>query len=97
MTLVYRYAFPAMWFSWMVYWWAASRDVKSNVRREPLPSGLLHIVPFAIAVVLFSMQNVRIAFLRERFLPLAEWPFWLGSFLAWRSLVSLCMRLRRVG
>ena len=81
MALFYRYAFPAMWLSWIFYWWVASRDVKSNVRREPLTSGLLHIVPFAIAILLFSLRDVRIAFLRERFLPLAEWPFWLGFLL----------------
>ena len=81
MPLVYRYAFPAMWLSWTIYWWAASRDVKSTVRRESLPSRLLHIVPLAIAVLLFCVQRVPIAFLGERFLPLAEWPFWFGSLL----------------
>jgi hypothetical protein len=66
MPLVYRYAFPAMWLSWTIYWWAASRDVKSTVRRESLPSRLLHIVPLAIAVLLFCVQRVPIAFLGER-------------------------------
>jgi len=80
MPLVYRYAFSAMWLGWMVYWWAASRDVKSNLKRESLPSWLLHIVPLAIAVLLYVLR-IRIAFLGERFLPLVEWPFWLGSFL----------------
>jgi protein-S-isoprenylcysteine O-methyltransferase Ste14 len=81
LPLVYRYAFPAMWLSWMVYWWAASRDVKSTVRRESVSSRLLHFVPLAIAVLLFSMKRVPIPFLGERFLPLAKWPFWLGLFL----------------
>jgi protein-S-isoprenylcysteine O-methyltransferase Ste14 len=81
MPLVYRYAFPAMWLCWMVYWWAASRDVKSTVRRESLSSRLLHIVPLAIAVLLFCVQSVPVAFLDERFLPLARWPFWLGLLL----------------
>jgi protein-S-isoprenylcysteine O-methyltransferase Ste14 len=81
MPLVYRYAFPAMWLIWVVYWWAASRDVKTTLRRESLVSRLLHIVPLAIAVLLFSEPRERIGFLGERFLPLAAWPFWLGSFL----------------
>jgi protein-S-isoprenylcysteine O-methyltransferase Ste14 len=81
MTVVYRYAFPAMWLSWAVYWWVASRDVKSTRRRESLPSRLSHIVPLTIAVFLLSIRRVPIAFLGERFLPLAEWPFWLGSLL----------------
>jgi protein-S-isoprenylcysteine O-methyltransferase Ste14 len=70
-----------MWLSWMIYWWAASRNVKSTVRRESLPSRLLHIIPLAIAALLFCVQNVHVAFLGERFLPLAEWPFWLGLLL----------------
>jgi protein-S-isoprenylcysteine O-methyltransferase Ste14 len=81
MTLFYRYAFAAMWFSWVVYWWVASRDVKSTVRRESLSSRLLHIVPLAIAVLLLSARRAPIAFLGERFLPLAEWPFCLGLLL----------------
>jgi protein-S-isoprenylcysteine O-methyltransferase Ste14 len=81
MSIVYRYAFPAMWLSWMLYWLAASRDVKSDVRRESLPSQLLYIVPLAIAVFLFCVRSVHITFLGERFLPLAAWPFWLGSLL----------------
>ncbi len=81
MPLVYRYAFPALWLSWMIYWLAASRDVKVNVRRESLSSRLSHIVPLAIAVYLFSVPKVRIGFLGERFLPLADWPFWMGALL----------------
>lgn len=81
MPLVYRYAFPAMWLSWMVYWWAASRDVKSDVRRESLSSRLVYIVPLVLAVLLYSVQNVRFAFLGQRILPLAAWTFWLGSLL----------------
>jgi len=81
MPLFYRYAFAAMWFSWVVYWWVASRDVKSTVRRESLSSRLLHIVPLAIAVLLLSARRAPIAVLGERFMPLAEWPFWLGLLL----------------
>ncbi len=81
MPLLYRYAFPAMWLSWAIYWWAASRDVKSDLRRESRPSRLLHIVPLAIAVLLLCTQSVPIAFLRTRFLPLTQWPFWVGSLL----------------
>ena len=81
MPLVYRYVFPALWLSWIVYWLAASRDVKNTLRRESLPSWLLHIVPIAIAVLLFSVHTMRIGFLGERFLPFADWLFWLGSFL----------------
>lgn len=79
--LAYRYAFPAMWLSWVIYWWVASRDVKTTVQRESLTSRLSHIVPLSIAVFLYSSQRVRNPFLAERFLPLTEWSFWIGAFL----------------
>ena len=81
MPLVYRYAFPVMWLSWVAYWWVASRDVKSTVQRESLPSRLSHIVPLAIAVLLYSSQRVRMPLFAERFLPLTEWSYWIGAFL----------------
>jgi protein-S-isoprenylcysteine O-methyltransferase Ste14 len=81
MPLVYRYAFPVMWLSWVVYWWAASRDVKSTLQRESLSSRLSHIVPLTIAALLFGDPRMRVGFLGERFLPLSEWLFWLGAFL----------------
>ena len=80
MPFAYRYAFSALWLSWVVYWWVASRDVKSTVQRESLASRLSHIVPLAIAVLLYSSQKVRIPLLTERFLPLTEWSFWIGVF-----------------
>lgn len=79
--LAYRYAFPAMWLSWVVYWWVASRDVKTTVQRESLPSRLAHIIPLSIAVFLYSWQRVRIPWLAERILPLSEGSFWIGAFL----------------
>ena len=81
MPLIYHYAFAAMWLSWMVYWLIASRNVKVAVRRESVPSRLFHLVPLTIAVFLFGAQRVPIAFLGERFLPLAKWPFWSGLLL----------------
>jgi protein-S-isoprenylcysteine O-methyltransferase Ste14 len=38
----------------------------------------LHIVPLSIAVILFSKPSLSIALLGKRFLPLTEWPFWVG-------------------
>jgi protein-S-isoprenylcysteine O-methyltransferase Ste14 len=81
MPLVYRYTFPVMWLSWVAYWCVASRDVKSTVQRESLPSRLSHIVPLAIAVLLYSSQRVRMPLLAERFLPLTDWSYWIGAFL----------------
>jgi len=90
----HRYAFIAMWIGWLIYWCVAARDVKNTVRTESLSSRLLHIVPLILAVLLLVAQKVPVALLRERFLPLAEWPFWLGLLItAAGMLLSVWARL----
>jgi protein-S-isoprenylcysteine O-methyltransferase Ste14 len=81
MTLLYRYLFPAMWLSWAAYWWVLSRNVKSTTRHEPVTSRLLHIIPLTLAVLLLWIPSVPLPVLRERFLPLTAWPFWVGAAL----------------
>jgi len=95
MQLVHRYAFPAMWLGWALYWWGASRNVKLAVRRESLPSRLSHIVPLMIALYLFWGPRLLHSFLAERFLPYTEWAFWFGVFLtACGMLFTVWGRLR---
>lgn len=62
MSFVYRFLFPAMWLSWMAYWWLASRGAKPVARREPLGSRLLHVLPLALAVWLLWSHRVRALF-----------------------------------
>ena len=79
MTFLHRYLFFAMWASWGAYWLALWLNVKANARREPLASRLLHIVPLMLAFLLLARPGIPVPLLRERFLPLAEWPFWIGA------------------
>ncbi len=82
MSLVYRYLFPAMWFSWMAYWLLASRGAKPAERREPLGSRLLHVLPLLLAFGLLSAGKVPGSFLNERLFPWAPWEFWVAAFVA---------------
>jgi len=94
MHTVYRYAFPVLWLGWALYWWVASRNVKANVRHESPASRLAHIVPLMVALYLFWGPRPRNSFLAERFLPAADWPFWLGLLMAVGGiLVSVWARL----
>jgi protein-S-isoprenylcysteine O-methyltransferase Ste14 len=81
MSLVYRTLLSALWLSWAVYWLARSRDVKRTVRREPLVSRLLHVVPLILALLLVAAPSIPGWVLCERVLPLAAWPFWVGAVL----------------
>jgi len=93
----YRYLFPLMWMSWALYWWALSFNVKVAARRESLPSRLLHIGPLVLAVLLLWVPAVPLPFLGERFLPLAVWPFWLGSALTAAGLLFTVWARRYLG
>ena len=72
MLLLYNHLFPAMWMAWALYWWALSRHVKPNARRESLVSRLLHIAPLVVAVLLLWAPSV--PFAPARFSTTSGWP-----------------------
>jgi len=76
-----------MWLSWAGYWWAASRNVKTTSRREPLQSRLSYIVPLMLAMGLLWLPKIPIQALGERFLPIGIWPFWIGAVLTLAGLL----------
>ena len=79
MLLVYRFLFPAMWLSWTLYWWVASRGAKTTERQEPLGSRLLHVLPLLFAVVLLWVERVPGHFLNEKVFGWAAWEFWVAA------------------
>ena len=81
MTLAYRFLFPGMWLSWVLYWFWASRQAKPNERHEPIGSRLLHILPLLVAVWLLLGGRVPVPFLYERPFPWAPWEFWIGALI----------------
>jgi protein-S-isoprenylcysteine O-methyltransferase Ste14 len=81
MSLAYRYLFPALWLSWAAYWWIRSLDVKTAVRREPLGSRLLHIVPLVLSALLLWPDRFAVPILGDSFLTRAPWSFWTGAAL----------------
>jgi protein-S-isoprenylcysteine O-methyltransferase Ste14 len=97
LALIYRYLFPAMWLAWAAYWWILARDVKSSVRVEPVGSRLLHIVPLSLAFYLLWTPTFRVWFLGERFLPMANWPFWTGAVLTCAGLFFAIWARNRLG
>ena len=81
MLLVYRSLFPFLWLSWAAYWWLAARRVKATERREPMGSGLLHVLPLLFAVGLLWAQSVPVAFLNGRLFAWAPWAFWVAAII----------------
>ena len=81
MQLVYRYLFPGLWLSWIVYWIWASRGLKPNARRETISSRSLHALPLLVAVALLWVDRVPVAFLGEKLFAGTLWMFWIGALL----------------
>jgi len=79
MPLIYDYLFPAMWFSFLAYWWAISRNVKETERREPAPSRTARLVLIVGAAALLWLPSFPLPLLNERFLPRGSWCFWSGA------------------
>src|SRR5215831_12797308 len=79
MQLAYRFLFPGMWISWVVYWFWASRAVKRTERREPVGSRLLHLLPLLFAAVLLFGRRIPFALLNERLFPWSPGEFWMAA------------------
>jgi protein-S-isoprenylcysteine O-methyltransferase Ste14 len=58
-----RWAIPALWIAWLLYWWIAAYGAKANQRKESVPSRLTHVIPLLIAVWLLASSRVPIAML----------------------------------
>jgi protein-S-isoprenylcysteine O-methyltransferase Ste14 len=97
MESVHRFLIAAMWVSWAFYWWALSFDVKAPSRIEPLGSRLLHVVPLLVAFYLLWTPRARFSVLDDRFLPLAEWPFWVGAALTAGGILFSVWARRHLG
>jgi protein-S-isoprenylcysteine O-methyltransferase Ste14 len=79
MVLFYRVLFPTLWLIWGAYWCAQSRGGKATARQESRFSRVSYIAPLLVAFALLWLPDLPIPVLRERFLPLAAWPFWAAA------------------
>ncbi len=78
-TFAQRQLFAVMWIAWALCWWALSFNVKAAVRREPMVSRLLHIVPLGLAAYLLWTRRCPLPVLCIRVWPDAQALFWIGA------------------
>ncbi len=99
MPLVYKYLFPAMWLSFVAYWWAISKNVKETERQESVPSRLARLVLIACAVALLWLPSVPLPLLGKRFLPLGADAlcFWSGAAVTAGGLLFAVWARRHLG
>jgi len=89
------YLFATMWGGWALYWWVASANVKTSVRRESVASRLSHVVPIGFAIALLlgwpALQHAGVA---ARSTLRADWVFWVAALLtAGGLLFAVCARV----
>ena len=92
--LLYKYLFQAMWFSYIAYWWAMSRNVKAAERTEALASRFTRMAMIVIAGLLLGLGSVPFPLLNERFLPSSDLCFWSGAAITAAGLL-FCVWARR--
>ncbi len=97
MSLVYNYLFPAMWLSFVAYWWAISRNVKETERRESGPSRIARLALIGSAVALLWLPSVPPPLLDKRFLPPGAWCFWSGAAITAGGLLFAVWARRHLG
>jgi len=75
----YRWAIPALWVLWALYWFVAARDVKATRRSESTASRWAHIGPLLIAALLFALPHLPLPLLYARFIPATKVGFFAGA------------------
>jgi protein-S-isoprenylcysteine O-methyltransferase Ste14 len=95
----YQLAFAAMWLSWALYWWARSRGVKSDVRRETAASRLSYLILVVLAFTLLWGPDARIPVLDARFLPVEGLPIFaaLGAIVCLMGLLFTAWAREHLG
>ena len=94
MRVAYYSLVPALWLAWATYWWIAARAVKPVARRESVASRLGHILPLAVAALLFLLPSMP-GLLGERFAAPGRASYLGGVGVVLAGLV-LCVWARRV-
>jgi protein-S-isoprenylcysteine O-methyltransferase Ste14 len=97
MSLVRVWLFPIMWFGYISYWWAVSKDVKETERQEPAASRALRLVLVLCAAVLLLVPRVRMPLLGNRFVPSGELSFWSGAAITATGLLFSIWARRHLG
>jgi protein-S-isoprenylcysteine O-methyltransferase Ste14 len=97
MPLIYNYLFPAVWLSYVAYWWAMSTNVKVTERSESASSRLKRLALIVCAVALLSLPSVPLPWVNERFHPRGAFYFWSGAAITTGGLLFSVWGRRHLG
>jgi protein-S-isoprenylcysteine O-methyltransferase Ste14 len=91
------YVIPALWLSWLLYWWLSARGTKPTRWREPLGFELRHRVPLILACLCLAAPRWLPRVLTRRFLPPAPSLPWIGAALVAAGLGFAVWARRHLG
>jgi protein-S-isoprenylcysteine O-methyltransferase Ste14 len=97
MSLVYNYLLPAVWLGYLAYWWARSKNVKANQRRESAPSRWARRLLLICAAALLGLPRIPILGLDGRFHPASVAWFWCGAAVTIGGLLFAVWARRHLG
>ena len=79
MELFYRWFFPVLWLTFLVYWQAMAAGTKTSTRIEPVTSRIVRSVVFLAAIALLMLPNLPARWLYRPILPGGLVCFYLGA------------------
>jgi len=95
--LIHNYLFPAMWLTYVAYWWAMAAHVKETKQRESVWPRLPRQILLICAILLLALPRIPLPFLSARFLPLGDWSFWTGAAITAAGLLFSVWARRHLG
>ena len=79
MIWFYKFFFPVVWITFLIYWRIRAADTKKTQRLEPAVAGILRILTILVAVILLSTTWIPLPWLYRLLWQPGLWPFWLGA------------------
>jgi protein-S-isoprenylcysteine O-methyltransferase Ste14 len=72
---------PTLWIVWAIYWFAAARNVKATVRREPFHARVIYWSLLIVGATLFTIVPSGDPLLWHQIYPQSAMTFWMGATL----------------
>jgi protein-S-isoprenylcysteine O-methyltransferase Ste14 len=81
MIWFYRFFFPSVWITFLLYWQIKAANTKNTQRLEPVGSRILRTLTILVAIVLLATTWIPLPWLYRPLWRASFWPFWLGAAL----------------
>jgi protein-S-isoprenylcysteine O-methyltransferase Ste14 len=81
MGLLDKYVIHLLWLAWVAYWSFSASKVKATAREESIASGVAHMFPMVVAMLLIMPIPLPLGFLNDRTIPGGPTTHWIAAAL----------------